>query len=41
MPGEAAAVEAWLADQTPRLLSELFDFLRIPSVSTRKVTLPG
>ena len=34
MPGEAAAVEAWLADQTPRLLSELFDFLRIPSVST-------
>ena len=34
MPGEAAAVEAWLAAATPRLLDELFTFLRIPSVST-------
>lgn len=35
MRGDAvAAVEAWLAEQTPRLLNELFDFLRIPSVST-------
>jgi acetylornithine deacetylase/succinyl-diaminopimelate desuccinylase-like protein len=35
MSGEGtAAVEAWLADQTPRLLNELLDFLRLPSVST-------
>jgi acetylornithine deacetylase/succinyl-diaminopimelate desuccinylase-like protein len=35
MRGEAAArVESWLADATPRLLSELLEFLRIPSVST-------
>jgi acetylornithine deacetylase/succinyl-diaminopimelate desuccinylase-like protein len=35
MRGEATdAVEAWLADAKPRLLDELFAFLRIPSVST-------
>jgi acetylornithine deacetylase/succinyl-diaminopimelate desuccinylase-like protein len=35
MRGEAtAAVEAWLKAHTPRLLDELFFFLRIPSVST-------
>jgi acetylornithine deacetylase/succinyl-diaminopimelate desuccinylase-like protein len=35
MPGEpVAAVEAWLKADTPRLLDELFAFLRIPSVST-------
>jgi len=35
MAGEATgAVEAWLKAETPRLLDELFAFLRIPSVST-------
>jgi acetylornithine deacetylase/succinyl-diaminopimelate desuccinylase-like protein len=35
MRGETAApVEAWLKAETPRLLDELFSFLRIPSVST-------
>jgi acetylornithine deacetylase/succinyl-diaminopimelate desuccinylase-like protein len=34
MRGEASAVETWLSAETPRLLDELFAFLRIPSVST-------
>jgi acetylornithine deacetylase/succinyl-diaminopimelate desuccinylase-like protein len=35
MRGEASgAVEAWLTSESPRLLDELFAFLRIPSVST-------
>ena len=35
MAGDATdVVEAWLTAETPRLLDELFAFLRIPSVST-------
>jgi acetylornithine deacetylase/succinyl-diaminopimelate desuccinylase-like protein len=41
MRGETEAVEAWLAEQTPRLLTELLEFLRIASVSTDPAYQPG
>jgi acetylornithine deacetylase/succinyl-diaminopimelate desuccinylase-like protein len=36
-----ARVEAWLAAETPRLLAELFDLIRCPSVSTDPAYAPG
>lgn len=34
MSHTTAAIDAWMADNKPRLLAELLDFLRAPSVST-------